>query len=105
MPYGVQIRLLRADDPTPQLEPPNFVYTHPRGGRFEYRIDGLSGGHLLHLAVAGCVFNGIVRGTRGVESPFPTRSYARKGTSTRGGARSTGISYSMEVEGDAPDPE
>jgi len=105
VPYGVQIRLLRADEPTPQLEPPNFVYTHPRGGRFEYRIDGLSGGHLLHLAVAGCVFNGIVRVARERGIALSHALVRAEGGFNEEGTRSTGISYSMEVEGEATDDE
>ena|SRR5712692_3079585 len=105
MPYGVQIRLLRADEPTPQLEPPNFVYAHPPGHRFEYRIDGLSGGHLPHLAVAGCVFNGIVRVARERGIALSHALVRAEGDFNEEGTRSTGISYSMEVGGEATDDE
>ena len=101
MAYGVQIRLLRDGEPALELEPPNFVYEHPRGGRFEYRIDGLSGGHLLHLAVAGCLFNGIIRVARQRGIPLSHALVRADGDFNEEGTRSTGISYWMEVEGDA----
>jgi OsmC-like protein len=105
VPYGVQIRLLRPGEPTPQVEPPNFVYTHPRGGRFEYRIDGLSGGHLLHLAVAGSVFDGIIRVARERGIALSYTLVRAEGDFNKEGTRSTGISYSMQVEGEATDDE
>jgi uncharacterized OsmC-like protein len=101
MSYGVQIRLLRAGETAPDLEPPNFVYVHPRGGRFEYRINGLSGGHLLHLAVAGCLFNGIVRVARERGIHLSHALVRADGGFNEEGTRSTGINYWMEVEGDA----
>ena len=101
MSHGVRIRLLQPEEPTPQLEPPNFVYNHPRGGRFEYRINGLSGGHLLHLAVAGCVFNGIVRVARERGIVLTQAVVAADGGFNEEGTRSTGISYRIEVQGEA----
>jgi putative redox protein len=105
MAYDVQIRLLRADEPAPQLEPPNFIYQHPRGGRFEYRVNGLSGGHLLHLAVAGCLFNGIVRVAHERGIALSHALVRADGGFNDEGTRSTGISYRMEVEGDASQDE
>jgi uncharacterized OsmC-like protein len=66
---------------------------------------GFSGGQLLHLAVAGCVSNDLFReaSKRGVE-------LTRVVITAEGGysgqpAVSTGISYSVEVEGRAPEAE
>jgi putative redox protein len=64
---------------------------------------GFSGGELLHLAVAGCVSNDLFReaAQRGIE-------LTRVVVTADGGyagqpAVSTGISYSVQVEGDATD--
>lgn len=64
---------------------------------------GFSGGELLHLAVAGCVSNDLFReaAARGI-------SLERVVVRVTGGfagepARSTGISYDVEISGDADD--
>lgn len=103
--HGVQIRLLAADEPTPQLEPPDFVWEHPLGGRREYRINGLSGGHLLHLAVAGCVFNDVARFARERGIVLTRAVVVADGGFNEDGTRSTGITYRIEVQGDASDQE
>jgi putative redox protein len=66
---------------------------------------GFNGGQLLHLAVAGCVSNDLFReaAKRGIE-------LTRVVVTADGGyggepAVSAGISYSVEVEGLAPDEE
>ena len=105
MSYSVQIRLLRADEPTPPLEPPNFIYEHPLGGRREYRINGLSGGHLLHLAVAGCVFGNLMHLARERGIVLTHAVVVADGGFNSEGTRSTGITYRIEVEGDASERE
>jgi uncharacterized OsmC-like protein len=61
-----------------------------------------TGGHLLHLAAAGCVLNDIYReaGALGIELNG-VRVTAAGGFDTTSW-RSTGISYSVEVSSDAP---
>jgi uncharacterized OsmC-like protein len=61
-----------------------------------------TGAHLLHLAAAGCVLNDIYReaAARGVELDG-VRVTAAGGFDT-GTWRSTGISYRVEVNSDAP---
>ena len=101
MSHAVQIRLLRADEPTPHLEPPNFIYEHPLGGRREYRINGLSGGHLLHLAVAGCVFGNLAHFARERGIVLTHAVVVADGGFNDEGTRSTGITYRIEVQGEA----
>lgn len=102
MSHAVQVRLLRPDEPTPQLESPNFVYANPRAGRLvEYRIEGLSGGHLLHLAVAGCVFGNLISVARARGIALNHALVAADGGFNEEGTRSTGITYRIEIEGDA----
>jgi putative redox protein len=66
---------------------------------------GFNGGQLLHLAVAGCVSNDLFReaAKRGI-------TLTRVAVTVDGGyggepATSTGISYSVEVAGQAPEPD
>jgi hypothetical protein len=61
-----------------------------------------TGGHLLHLAVAGCVLNDLYReaAARGIELKG-VRVIAADGFDTATW-RSTGIDYSVEVSYDAP---
>src|SRR5580692_12455052 len=61
-----------------------------------------TGGHLLHLATAGCVLNDLYReaAARGIELKG-VRVIAAGGFDTATW-RSTGIDYSVEVSSDAP---
>lgn len=66
---------------------------------------GFNGGELLHLAVAGCVSNDLFReaGRRGI---VLTRAVVRVDGGFAGDpAVSTGITYSVDVAGDASDEE
>jgi uncharacterized OsmC-like protein len=47
----------------------SIVVEHHRAGTAEIEVDTLSGGHLLHLALAGCVFNNVLRiaGDKGID--------------------------------------
>lgn len=64
---------------------------------------GLNGGQLLHLAVAGCVSNDLYR-EAAVRGIVLTRVVVRVDGGFAGEpAVSTGITYEVEVEGDAPD--
>jgi hypothetical protein len=53
--FDVQIR--RGDPSSDGVDPERFVVTHHLTDRAEIHAEVLSGGHLLHLAVAGCFFN------------------------------------------------
>jgi uncharacterized OsmC-like protein len=77
------------------------IFKHHRAGRAQVKIEMLTGGHLLHLAVAGCLFNDILRvaAERGV-------TVSQLEVSADGGfdgepTVSTGISYSVRMTGDA----
>jgi putative redox protein len=64
---------------------------------------GFNGGELLHLAVAGCVSNDLFReaASRGIAL---SRVLVRASGDFAGDpAVSTGVTYSVEVEGDADD--
>src|SRR5215471_13920994 len=64
--FDVEIRTAEPD--APGIEPGTVVVQHHLTDRAQITVDTLSGGHLLHLAVAGCLFNDILRaaGQRGI---------------------------------------
>jgi uncharacterized OsmC-like protein len=101
--YDVRIAL--ADPSCDGADPEDLVVVHHLAGRARICAEVLSGGHLLHLAVAGCLFNDIVReaGSRGI-------AVTDLVVQARGGfggepTTSTGITYSVELAGDAPEEE
>jgi uncharacterized OsmC-like protein len=87
-------------------QPVPFVveFRNARTGQLQrFAFDEFTGGHLLHLAVAGCVFNDLFReaAARGI-------TVTRASVSADGGfagepCGSTGIGYRLRVEGDATD--
>ena len=103
--HRVQIRLLRPDEPTPSVQPPDFIYEQPLGGRREYLVHGLSGGHLLHLAVAGCVFGNLAHFARERGIVLTHAVVSADGGFDDEGTRSTGIKYQTEVQGEASERE
>lgn len=89
-------------------EPGPFAveFRNARTGQLQrFAFDEFTGGHLLHLAVAGCVYNDLFRegAKRGI-------TIARASVSADGSFRgepcaSTGIGYRLRVEGDASEAE
>ena len=59
MAIGIQIR--KAEASPHAIDPGELIFKHHRAGHAQVRIETLTGGHLLHLAVAGCLFNDILR--------------------------------------------
>jgi len=63
---------------------------------------GFNGGELLHLAVAGCVSNDLFREARTLGLRLTRVAITAGGEFTGTPPTSGGISYSVEVWGDAP---
>ena len=63
---------------------------------------GFNGGELLHLAVAGCVSNDLFREARALGLTLTRVAITARGEFTGSPQTSGGISYSVEVWGDAP---
>lgn len=78
-----------------------------RGGRrglgHRFAIEEFTGGHLLHLAVAGCVFNDLLRESRARGITLTRVSVGADGGFQGSPCESTGIEYWIDVEGDAGD--
>jgi putative redox protein len=99
--YEAQIRLT---DAVPGGEDPDaLVVAHHVADRAEIRMATFSGGHLLHLAVAGCLFNDILREARARGIPVSDLRVAADGGFAGDPMSSTGITYEVELAGDAPD--
>ena len=64
-----------------------------------------TGGHLLHLAAAGCVLNDVYREAAVLGLELKGVRVSAGGGFDTGTWRSTGISYSVEVSSDAPSDE
>jgi len=79
-------------------DPASIVVRHHRVDRAELTAEVLSGGHLIHLALAGCVFNNIHRlaAERGIV--ITNARVMADGDFDDGG--STGISCEIHLEGD-----
>ncbi len=101
--FGIGIRTAPSD--AAGVEPGVLVFKHHLTDRAQVTIETLSGGHLLHLAVAGCLFNDILReaGKRGVT--LTELQITAEGGFAGEPLCSTGVSYSVAIAGEAPDAE
>jgi putative redox protein len=101
--YGIQIRTAEASPRA--IDPGDVIFKHHRAGHAQVRIETLTGAHLLHLAVAGCLFNDILRvaAERGIT--VNQLEVSADGDFDGEPAVSTGISYSVRIAGDAPEDE
>ena len=61
-----------------------------------------TGGHLLHLAAAGCVLNDVYREAAALGIEVKGARVCAAGGFDTGTWKSTGISYSVDVSSDAP---
>jgi hypothetical protein len=96
--YAATIRTVE-DESADRAGPPTLVVNHHRTKRAALDMEMLSGGHLLHLAIAGCLFNDILR-----EAPVRGISIDHLSVSADGDfdeRGSTGIRYQITIESPA----
>jgi uncharacterized OsmC-like protein len=98
MPHEAEIRTARGRGAV--AEPQSILVAHHRAGTAEIKMAEMSGGSLLHLALAGCVFNNVLRmaGDRAIS--VEEASVRVSGGFTDDGA-STGVECHVDVLGDA----
>ena len=98
MPHEAEIRTARGRSDA--IDPASIVVKHHRAGVAEIKASQLTGGRLLHLALAGCVFNNVLRiaGERGVE--VRDASVRVSGDFTSDG-NSTGVECSIDIDSNA----
>jgi hypothetical protein len=101
MSFDVQISL--ADESAEGVEPGRFVVAHHLTDRAEIHAEVLSGGHLLHLAVAGCLFNDILREARTRGIVVTDLRVGADGDFGGEPLTSGGITYAIDIAGDAPE--
>lgn len=83
-------------------EPLEIIFRDTRRGVDKrFALDEFTGGHLLHLAVAGCVFNDLLREARARGITLTRVSVAADGAFQGSPCESTGIDYRIHLEGDA----
>jgi uncharacterized OsmC-like protein len=99
MPNEAVIRTA-GDGESAQMEPGSMLIAHHRAGVAELKVERLSGGHLLHLALAGCVFNNVLRLARDKGIAVEEATVRVGGDFTDDGD-STGIECEVKVFGDA----
>lgn len=66
-------------------------------------VGDLTGGHLLHLAIAACVSNDLFREAKSRGVTLTTVRVTAGGGFEGHPCRSTGVHYDVELEGDAPE--
>jgi putative redox protein len=99
--FDVQIRM--GDPSSDAADPESLVLTHHLTDRAEIQAEVLSGGHLLHLAVAGCLFNDILRAAKGRGIEITDLRISADGGFEGDPLLSTGVSYAIAIAGDAPE--
>jgi len=99
--YEATIRT--ATDHQGAVDPADVILKHHRAGRVHVTAELLTGGHLLHLAVAGCLFNNILR--MAGERAITVRELAVSADGSFEGEPtvSTGVTYSVRLAADASD--
>jgi uncharacterized OsmC-like protein len=102
--YDVQIRSVPADRAADAVSLSQVVLQHHRTDGIQIDAQPLSGGHLLHLAVAGCVFNDRyhLAAERGIRLT-DVRVAATGGFEGEEPTVSTGVTYQVSVSGAAPE--
>jgi uncharacterized OsmC-like protein len=87
------------------VRPDGLVVEHHLTDRARIDAAALSGGHLLHLAVAGCFFNDILRAAAARNIGVTDLRVAATGGFEGDPLLSTGITYSIDIAGEATDAE
>jgi uncharacterized OsmC-like protein len=95
-----EIRTVKVDHPLPGAEPSSILLRHHRSGRAELVVDTLSGGRMLHLALATCVFNNVHRIAREKGIRLTDASVVVEGDFTEDGTASTGMTCQLRVAGE-----
>jgi uncharacterized OsmC-like protein len=79
-------------------------FRNSRTGQLQrFELDAFTGAHLLHLAVAGCVYNDLFREALARGIRLTQVSVSADGGFAGEPCASTGITYDVHVEGEAPE--
>ena len=98
--HEAQVRL--AGDEGDQAQPTQrVVINHHRAPRVAWSVDVATGGHMLHLALAQCVFNNVLRIAHDRGLALGDVAVVADGDFNAEGTASTGIACSIQVSGAA----
>jgi uncharacterized OsmC-like protein len=98
--YAATVRIA-AEGSGPGSLPTAVVVQHHRVPRVEWGVETATGGHMLHLALAQCVFNNVTRLARDRGIRLAGADVTADGGFDSEGTASTGIACEIEVSGDA----
>lgn len=100
MAYQAEIRMLEADG-TSAMNPSSIRVLHHRTAQAELKVDRLSGGHMLHLALAACVFGNLLRLAQEQGIGLADARVVAEGGFNEDATQSIGITCQLDVTGEA----
>ena len=99
--YEATIRTVEHDEEA--VDPADVILEHHHAGRARVKAEQFTGAHLLHLAVAGCLFNDILRSAEERDITVRELEVSAAGSFEGEPAVSTGVTYSVRLAADARD--
>ena len=103
MSHRAEIQFPPPSPGTSPADPSSIVVNHHRVPRVELRAEMLTGGHLYHLSLAGCVFNNIFRLAAERQIDISRATVAADGEFDDEG--SLGVTCEIELVGNVSDEE
>jgi OsmC-like protein len=98
--FEAQVRLAPGEG-EPVVPTNHIVFRHHRAPEVAWSIDVATGGHVLHLALAQCVFNNVLRIAQERELALSDVRVTADGGFDEDGTASTGIDCAIELSGAA----
>jgi uncharacterized OsmC-like protein len=98
--FEAQVRLAPGEG-EPVVPTDHIVFRHHRAPEVAWSIDTATGGHVLHLALAQCVFNNVLRIAQERGVTLGDVSVKADGGFDEDGTASTGIDCTIELSGAA----
>jgi uncharacterized OsmC-like protein len=99
--HAARVSIATADD-APFANTSSVRVRHHRTPRVEWSVDRATGGHILHLALAQCVFNNTVRLAHERGVGLAECHVTADGEFNEEGTASTGMTCAIELSGHAP---
>lgn len=101
--YAVKVEMIGPESGAAVVNELPAVAINDRGEPKLLTLGMLSGAHVLHLAVAVCVYNDMLREARPRGIRIERLVVTANGAFAGDPLRSTGLTYAIDVAGDAPE--
>lgn len=101
--YAVKVEMIGPDSGAAVVNELPAVAINDRGEPKMLTLGMLTGAHVLHLAVAVCVYNDLLREARPRGIRIERLAVTATGDFAGEPLRSTGMTYTVDVAGDAPE--